>query len=177
MEYLEEFGEKLNKITGELKEELAGIRTNRPTTKLIENIITDYAGQPIQIKQLGTIGIELPRNLLVTPWDKNAIPIIIKAVENANIGVSVSSQENIVRISLPELTDERREELIKLVKNAVEKSRIKMRTLRDDVHKLATNENDEDEKFRKKEELQSIVDSFNREVDGVLKTKIDEINN
>ncbi len=175
MGYLKELEEKFNSVVESLKEEFLGLRTNRPTPKLIENIKVDYMGQPLIVKQLGAIGIELPRDLIVNVWDKNAVPMISKAIEAANIGVSASMEGNSVRVKLPELTNERRDELIKIVKSSAEKCRIKMRTLRDDANKSVNAETDKDIKFRSKEEMQKIVDSFNQSIDEVVEKKIKEI--
>ena len=116
MEYLEELKQKFDKLLIYLREELSAIRTNRPTPKMIEDIYVEYADDSLPIKQLGSIAIELPRNLLVTPWDKESIPAIAKGIENAKLGVSVSAQGNRIRITLPELTGERKEEMSKITK-------------------------------------------------------------
>lgn len=177
MEYLEELKQKFDRLIGELKEELATIRTNRPTPKLIEDIPAIYAEQSLPIKQLGSIAAELPRNLIITPWDKEAATSIAKGIEDAKLGVTSSVQGNVVRVTLPELTDERREELSKIAKKIAEDTRIKMRILRDDVNKKVNGEADEDTKFRNKEKLQKSVDSFNESVDNLIESKISEISN
>ncbi len=177
MEYIKDLGEKFENLITELKDELSTVRTNRPTPKLIEDIRAEYAEQQLAIKQLGSISVELPKNLLVAPWDQGALNSIAKAIDSANIGVAAAVQGNIVRVSLPELTNERRQELVRLVKDMAEKIRIKMRTLRDEVHKRVNQEKDEDEKFRGKENLQELVDSFNKEVDALVDSKINEVMN
>jgi len=175
MEYLAYFQTKLDFLVNSLKEELTVLRTNRPTAKLIENISVNYMGQELQIKQLGSISIELPRDLVVTLWDKGVIPLTAKAIEAANLGVSVSAYENSVRVKLPELTHERREELIKIVKSTTEESRIKMRIERDAVNKKINEEQDKDNKFKLKDELQKKVDKFNKTVDELVENKTKEI--
>lgn len=177
MEYLEELQQKFDKLINELKEELATIRTNRPTPKLIEDIPVNYMEQPMVIKQLGSIAGELPRNLIVTPWDKESVSAIAKGIEDAKLGVTSSVQGSTVRVTLPELTDERREELSKIVKKIAEDIRIRMRVLRDDVHKKVNAEADEDTKFRNKEKLQKSVDAFNESVDKFVENKIFELSN
>ncbi len=175
MEYLEGLKKKLDQLIIKLKDELVGIRTNRPTPKLIEDIKVDYAGQILTIKHLGAIGVEPPRSLVITPWSGESIPLIAKAIETANLGVGTTVQGNIVRITLPELTEERRQELIKLAKSAAEQTRIKMRIERDEIHKKVNEEDDKDERFRLKEKLQKIVDSFNERVDEAVESKLQEI--
>ena len=131
--------------------------------------------QLMPIKQLGSISVEMPRDLIVTPWDKEVLPHIAKAIDNAKLGVTVAVQGNVVRITLPELTGERREELSRIVKNIAEQIRIKMRMLRDDANKKVKQEADEDNKFRGREDLQKSVDAFNKEVDDLVGAKLTEL--
>lgn len=175
MEHLIYFQNKVDTFFSSFKEELAVLRTNRPTPKLIENVPVSYLGQELQVKQLGGITVELPRDLVVTLWDKGVIASVSKAIESANLGVGVSTYENTVRVKLPELTNERRQELIKLVKSVAEEIRIKMRVERDTVHKKINEELDQDKKFKLKEELQKKVDKFNATVDELVANKIKEI--
>jgi len=175
MDYLKDLEQKLNKLIKELKDEISSIRTNRPTPKLIENVQVSYSDSSLPIKQLASIGVEPPRDLIVTPWDSGAVQSIAKAIEDAGLGVTSSVQGTVVRVTLPELTSERREELSKLAKNIAEQVRIKMRTLRDEAHKKVNQESDEDEKFRKKEDLQKIVDKFNKEIDNSVSAKLEEL--
>lgn len=175
MGYLKELETKFRGLLDSLKEEFSSLRTNRPTPKLVENIKVDHLGSELMVKELGATGIEPPRDILITVWDKNAVSPIIKAIEAANVGLSLSNEGNVIRAKLPELTTERRTELLKVVKASAEKTRIKMRTLRDEVNRLANKEPDKDQKFRAKEELQKIVDSFNNEVDSLVESKAKEI--
>jgi len=179
MEYLKELEQKFNNLALKFKDELSSVRTNRPTPKLVESIkVVEFAkgpGQPLSINQLGSISIEPPRSIIVTPWSIDSAPSIVKAIEATNIGVSSVQQGNVVRITLPELTEERRQELIKLARKMAEETRIRMRIERDEVNKIINQEADKNEKFRAKEALQKLVDRFNQEVDEVINTKIQEI--
>lgn len=175
MEYLKTLEGKFSHLIVKFKDELASVRTNRPTPKLVENIKVEYSGGLLAINQLGSISVEPPRSIIVSPWSQDAGPAIVKAIESANIGVGASQQGNIIRVTLPELTEERRQELIKLAKKMAEDTRIRMRIERDEVNKLVNRETDKDQKFRAKEKLQKLVDKFNEEVDSVLETKIKEI--
>ena len=176
MEYLEELQQKFDKLLTQLKDELSAIRTNRPTPRLIEDIRAEYADESLPIKQLGSIAVDPPRNLLITPWDKNAIPAIAKSIEDAKLGVTASIQGSVVRVTLPELTDERKEELSKIVKKIAEETRIKMRIVRDDANKKVNAEQDENTKFNNKEKLQKSVDAFNGAIDGFVESKLVELN-
>ena len=175
MEYLDDLEKTFDKLLVELKDELSTIRTNRPTPKLIEDIEAVYFEQSMPIKQLGTISVELPRNLVVTPWDKEAINSISKGIEDAKLGFTSSVQGSVVRITLPQLTEERREELRRIAKNIAEQVRIKMRVSRDEINKKVNQEPDEDIKFINKEKLQKLVDNFNNKVDELVDLKLSEI--
>ena len=129
MEYLSDLEKIFNRIRSELEDELSAIRTNRPTPKLIENIEAVYMEQSMSIKQLGSITVEPPRNLVVTPWDKEMMASISKAIEDAKLGFTSAVQGSVVRITLPQLTEERREELGRIVKNIAEQSSIEQITL------------------------------------------------
>ena len=132
---LKQFEVALKRAVGGMKMEFAGVRTNRPTAKLVEDIEVSYLEALLPIKQLGTIGVNPPREIMVSPWDKAAAPHIAKAVEEAKLGVTVSVDGSFVRISLPALTAERREELARIVRAIAEKARIRLRTERDRVIK------------------------------------------
>lgn len=175
MEYLEKLEENFKKLIGGLREELSNIRTNRPTPKLIEDIMVNYMEGEVPIKQLGSIAVEIPRNLIITPWDKESVQSIAKGIDNEKLGITVSAQGHIVRVTLPELTDERREELGKIVKKIAEDIRIRMRISRDEVNKKINAETDKDIKFKNKEKLQKSVDAFNKEVDNLVEMKLKEI--
>jgi ribosome recycling factor len=175
MDYLKELETKFNKIIETLKEELSSLRTNRPSPKIVENIKVDYLGQVVMLKQLSSITIEPPRDLVISVWDKNAIPAITKAITSENLGLGISPQGNTLRVKTPELTAERRRELEKLVRAAAENARIKMRIERDTVNKIINTETDKDVKFRAKEQLQKLVDKFNEAVEEALENKLREI--
>ena len=175
MEYLENLELTFNKLLTDLKDDLSTIRTNRPTPKLIEDIEAVYLGTSMPIKPLGTISVEPPRNLVVTPWDKEAINSVSKAIEDAKLGFSSSVMGAVVRVALPQLTDERRKELDRIVRNIAEQNRIKMRVVRDEVNKRVNQETDQDTKFRNKEKLQKLVDAFNEKLDESVESKLTEI--
>ena len=157
------------------KEDLLTIRTNRPTPKLIEDIPVTYMEQPMSVKQLGSIGIEPPRTLLVNVWDQNAAAAISTAISAANLGLGISEQGKTVRVTLPELTGERKEELAKIVKSMAEDARIEMRVKREDVQKEIKLIKDEDDMFKAKDKLQKEVDEFNKNIDKIVEVKIAEI--
>lgn len=177
---IKHFEQKLSVISGALKEELQGIRTNRPTAKLVENIKVDAYGQQMTVKQLGSISIVPPREIDISVWDKEVIHAVAKAIEDAGLGVTANTEGALIRIHLPTLTDERRKELIKLVKSLIEEARIKVRGARDEANKelekrLKEGTLSEDQKFTQKEKVQVAVDAANKAIEEMLENKMSEI--
>ena len=175
-----QFNEELANTAQHFKEEVGGIRSNRPTPKLVEDIKVDYLGQQLPIKQLASISIVPPREIQISAWDVQAAPLIGKAIEAANIGVTANVQGNIIRINLPPLSEERRAELIKLIKNIAEEHRIRVRSLREKYKKAVkqaedAKEIDKDRRFRLQEKIQEAVQKSNKEIEELLDNKIKEI--
>lgn len=164
-----------------LKIELSGIRTNRPNPQLVENVKVEYMGQLMTVKQLGTITIVPPREIDISPWDKASVPAIIKGIETSGMGLTANTDGHLIRINLPTLTDERRQELIKLIKSLTEQVKIRVRGLRDDVNKkiesaFKAKTISEDQKFKGKEKIQKVIDKTNADIEMLLAGKIKEIN-
>ena len=174
---IKEFEAELQAAVGHFKDECSGIRTNRPSSRLVEDVKVEYFGQMTPVKQLGSIMIIPPREMAVSVWDRGAATEVAKAIESANLGLSVSVDGSTVRLALPLLTDERRTELIKLAKALAEKERIKIRGFRDDVNKkIKSQEIDEDMQYRMKESVQKATDAANAAIEALLEAKIREIN-
>lgn len=173
MDPLKELEASFAEIIDWLKEEVGKIRSNRPTPKLVENIKVLYLDQTLTVNQLGVIGVILPREITITPWDPKSASAISRAIEAANLGVNVRLDGNIVRVSLPPFTEERIREFTKLVKSLGEESRIRMRSMRDKVMKKI-NELPENQRFKMKNDLQKIVDQFNDKVEKIVEDKIKE---
>ena len=127
------------------------------------------------LKHLASINIEPPRGLVVNVWDANATSAVVKAINDAKLGVSVSEQGKMIRVKLPELTQERKQELTKIVKGMSEDIRIRMRNERDEIQKVIKEDKDEDVVFKNKERLQGLVDAFNKEVEDLTARKAAEI--
>lgn len=174
MDPLKEMSSKMNEIVAFVKDEFSKIRSNRPTTRLVENIKVSYMGSEMQISHIATLGVNPPYDIIISPWDKNAIQPIIKAVEETEMGFSVSSDSNGIRLTAPALTGERKQELTKIIKSIAEENRIKMRGARDKVVK-ELNLLPEDQKFKAKDGLQKLVDGFNAQIDKIVEEKIAEL--
>jgi ribosome recycling factor len=169
-------GERLEK----LKQDLQGIRTNRPSPELVENILVPYFEQKLPIKQLGSLSIKPPREIIVQVWDEQIISSVVKAIEEAKLGLTVQRDEHVIRAFLPPLTDERRLELGKVIKKMAEEVRIGTRTLRDDSNKkikVAESEKTitEDQLFKAKEKIQMIIDKNNQQIDQLVEKKLHEL--
>ncbi len=180
MELLKELETKKEEILRYLKNQLSGIRGGRPTTKLVESIIVDYVGQKLKIVQLGSLSVNLPREIVISVWDGAAVGSVAKAVESA-LHVQPVTEGNMVRVSLPPLSEERRREFSKIVKQEAEETRIKLRTLRDDcMKKLKKQEEEkkmsEDEKFKLKGKIEESIKKANQDIDALLDQKVKEIN-
>ncbi|HEY4475791.1 MAG TPA: ribosome recycling factor [Candidatus Paceibacterota bacterium] len=177
---IKELDSKIKPLVEALKREFSGVRANRPSPQLIEDIQVDWNGQMLKVKQLGLISIQPPRDILVTVWDKGSVNTVAKAIQNAPAKFNPSIEGNVIRLKLPPLTEERREEFIKLVKSSAEKSRIKLRSLRDEANKKIETEFkaktiSEDQKFKGKKQVQEAVDKVNKEIEEILNRKIKEI--
>ncbi|MCP6720355.1 MAG: ribosome recycling factor [Patescibacteria group bacterium] len=177
---LEDFKTKSQHIIVNFKRELSNIRTSRPTSALVEDLKVEYYGKLSPISSVGSIGVEPPRDIIIQVWDKAAIQQVVKAIETSSLGLSVSVQGNVIRVHLPELSEERREEIAKHVKRITENYRIQVRSFRDEANKSVQKSFeegilDEDRKFKLKKEIQDETDKVNKEIEKLLENKIKEI--
>lgn len=177
---LKEFEVSLKAVLERLREEFAAIRGNRPSVELLENIKVNYYDQLLTIKQMGSLSVKPPREIEIHIWDNDAVHPVMKAIEDAKTGLSVTSEGNLLRMFLPTLTDERRQELIKFAKKTAEAARIQIRSMRDEaIKKLKTAEEKkeiaEDNFFKAKEKIQRMVDETNQKIEAVLGDKVKEI--
>lgn len=177
---IQELENKIKETLEYLKEQLAVIRSGRPTPKLVENLPVDYFGQKMSVKQLGSINIIPPREIQISVWDKQAVLGVVKAIENSNLSVSANTDGNLIRINLPALSAERRQELIKVVKKETEEAKIKIRHIRDEFNKKISGQEEngeitEDQKFKLKDEIQKIIDKTNKDIEEIINKKIKEI--
>lgn len=157
--------EKMRKTAEGLKKELATIRTGRATPALIEPLKVDYAGVIIPLKQIASISAPGARLLIIQPWDKSSIKSIEKAILSSELGLTPTSDGTVIRINIPPLTDERRQELIKIVRKRVEERKVVIRNLRhetmDGLKELEKNkEISQDENKRALNQLQKLTDTF-----------------
>jgi ribosome recycling factor len=171
---------KLSDISRFFKDEIGPVRGSRPTPALVEDIQVEYYGQRLPVKQLGSIMIVPPREVQINVWDANAVGPIVKEI-SSRLSLSAASDGNTIHVNLPSLTQERKNELIKVIRSKAEDARIKSRTARDEIKKHLgemekSGEITEDKKFELGEEMQKLMDDFNKDVDAIVDKKMAEIN-
>jgi len=179
-EALQRIEVKMRASVSGLRKELATLRTGRATPALVEHIRVDYAGVPTPLNQIAGISVPEASLLVIQPWDKSSIREIEKAILKSDLGFNPSSDGNVIRISIPPLSEERRKELIKVVRKRVEERKIAVRNLRHEVmNELKTMEKNkeisEDEHKRALNQLQKLSDAFITEIDRVGQDKEKEL--
>jgi ribosome recycling factor len=172
--------EKMKKAFESVTREFGEIRTGRASPTLVEGLRVDYYGTPTLLKQLASISTVDTHMLVIQPWDATAIGEIEKAIQKSNLGVNPSDDGKLIRLSFPQLSKDRRQELAKEIHKMAESGRISLRTIRRDAKEhLEKLEKDkfvsEDEKFRGIDELQKHVDKYIAKVDDLLKNKEKEV--
>lgn len=168
--------ERMRKSVASLNDELGRMRTGRANTSLLEPIRVDYYGAMTPLNQVANVTIEDSRTLAVTPWEKDMVPKVEKAIMSANLGLSPVTAGSVVRVPLPPLTEERRRDLIKLARGEAENARIAVRNIRRDVNGdlkelMKEKEITEDEQHKAEEEIQKVTNQFVAEIDQILESK------
>lgn len=171
---------KLAETLEYIKRELAGLRTGRATPAMVEDLEVEYYGAKQPLKALAAISVPEPRQIMIAPWDKGAMEPIQKAIQQSNLGMNPIADTNGIRLTLPQLTEERRKELTKLLGQKLEEGKIAVRREREEaLKKLDKQEKDKqiskDDHFRGKAEIQKLVDETNKKIDDVGTQKEKEI--
>jgi ribosome recycling factor len=179
-ELLDDAKGRMAKSVESTRNELATVRTGRASPHLLDRLIVDYYGAQTPVKQLAQVAATDARMLTLTPYDKSAIAAMEKAVMESDLGLTPSNDGNVVRLGIPELTEERRKELVKIVHSIAEEGRIAVRNVRRDVmHDLRElkkeGEAGSDEEHRAESGLQKQTDDSVKEIDAMLKGKEEEI--
>ena len=169
---MEALKEKIQKSESMLKENLATVRAGRANAALVDKVMVDYYGMPTPLKSLANISVPEPRTLLISPFDPKSIPEIEKAINVANIGINPANDGKVVRLQIPQVTEERRKELTKTVKKMGEETKVAVRNLRRDA-------NDKVKKMEKageytEDDVKLTLDEIQKATDNAVKT-IDEI--
>ena len=171
--------EKMEKTIGALKESLKTIRTGRANPAVLDSVMVDYYGTPTPIKQVANISAPEPSLLVVQPWDKGSIKDIEKGILSADLGLNPSNDGTVIRIPIPQLTEDRRKELVKQVKKTGEEYKVQIRNIRrdsnDDVKKLEKENVSQDMMDEALDDVQKMTDNYIKEIDKVVKTKEESI--
>jgi ribosome recycling factor len=179
-DFLEEANGRMNKSVEATRGEFATVRTGRASPHLLDRIQVDYYGAITPLKGLAQVSASEARLLTITPYDKNSIKAIEKSILESDVGLTPSNDGNLIRLQIPELTEERRKELVKVVHNIAEQGKVSVRNVRRDVmHDLrelkSEGEVGEDDERRAESELQKLTDQRVGEIDDLLAGKEQEI--
>jgi len=177
---LKKAGERMAKAVEHLAIEFNKVRTGKASTGLLEGIKVDYYGTPTPLAQVASINTPDAHTIAIQPWDKSMIPVIEKTVLNANLGLNPASDGNLVRVPIPPLNEERRKELVKMIKKLSEDARIAVRNVRrDEIEHLKKSEKEdhisEDDRKHAEKEMQTLTDKHIKDIDALLVKKEKEI--
>jgi ribosome recycling factor len=179
-EFIDDAGDRMHKSVDSTRHEFGSVRTGRASPALLDRVEVDYYGTRTPLKQLAGISAPEARLLNVTPYDKSSIKAIEKAIMESDVGLTPSNDGNLIRLTIPELTEERRKELVKVVRRIAEEGRVAIRNVRRDVmHDLRelkeAGEVGKDDEHRAEVELQKLTDTRIGELDSALSAKEKEI--
>ena len=179
-DFLDEAGGRMAKSVESTRNEFSTVRTGRASPHLLDRIEVDYYGAVTPLSQLSQVSATEARLLTITPYDKNSIKQIEKSILESDIGLTPNNDGNVIRLSIPELTEERRRELVRIVHNIAEQGRVAVRNIRRDVmHDLRELKNEgevgSDDEHRAESELQKLTDARVGEIDKLLAGKEEEI--
>jgi ribosome recycling factor len=177
---VQDAGRRMDKSVEAAQAEFATLRTGRASPALLDRVQIDYYGQQTPLKQLATIGAPEPRMLTIQPFDPNSVSTIERAIQESDLGLTPSNDGKLIRLPIPQLTEERRKELVKVVRNMAEEGRVAVRNVRRDaIHHLKElvdkGEVGSDEEHRAEDRVQKLTDEHVHEIDELLKRKEAEI--
>lgn len=179
---MENIKQELEKTIDFLKKELSKLRVGRATPTLVEDIKVDYYGALTPLNQLATINTPEQDLIVISPWDRNALAAIEKAISASSLGINPIVDKDIIRLKMPPLTEERRKELVKLLHQHIEEIKIAIRTIREKYREEVKEKEEEkqinnDEKFKKFEEIDKLIKEHNEKIDIIKENKEQEIMN
>ncbi len=171
-EIIEKSKVNFEKTIAHFKEDLGKVRTGRASTAIVDNLMVDYYGAKSPLKQVASISVPEPRTIVISPWDKDNLVAIEKAIKESDLNLNPSNDGQIIRINIPALTEERRKEFVKLLNNEAESARVSIRKCREDVwDEIQSLTIGDDDKFQGKEKLQKVVDEYNSIIEEIRKKK------
>jgi ribosome recycling factor len=171
---------KMKKTIDALRSHLGSIRTGRASPALVEHLHVEYYGTDMPLNQLANVSVPEARMLVIQPWDKGAIKAIEKAIQNSDLGLNPNNDGQVIRLAIPALTEQRRKDLVKLVKKEVEEQKVSLRNVRrDGLSDLKKLEQDkqigEDEHKRAQEQLEQLMGQYTKQLDQLGQTKEQEV--
>lgn len=177
---LSDADDRMSKSIEHLKTDLASMRAGRANPAMLDKIMVDYYGEFMPINQLANITVPEARLIVIQPWDKTSVPQIEKAILRSDLGVNPNNDGNVIRIAIPQLTEERRKDIVKVVKQKAEDAKIAIRNIRREANDmLKASEKDklisEDENKKAMDDIQEITDKFIKNVDLILQVKEKDI--
>jgi ribosome recycling factor len=177
---MKEAEERMKKAVETIRHEVATIRTNKATTSLLDGIKVDYYGSPTPLQQVASVSVPEPRMLVVQPWERGTLIEIVKAIQKSDLGLNPVDDGNVVRLSLPTLTEERRKDLVKVLGRLIEDGRVRIRTIRhevnDDLKKLERDHKiSEDDAKKARNDVQKLHDRYIAFLDELFQKKQVEI--
>lgn len=179
-EVASEAEDKMKKALEVLRKDYSSMRAGRATPALLDKVMVDYYGVPTPINQMANVSVPEPRMLVIQPWDKSVIASIEKAIQKSDLGLTPNNDGTVIRLAIPQLTQERRNELVKSAKKKAEDTRVAVRNIRRDANDhLKTLQKEklisEDDDKRAMEDMQKLTDKYVKEIDHVLEHKEQEI--
>ena len=179
-EKIKEYNDRMQKTIDHLESEFGTIRAGRANPHVLDKVRVDYYGTPTPVQQVGNLSVPEPRIIVIQPWEKSLLKEIEKAIQMSDIGINPTNDGTCIRLVFPELTEERRKELVKDVKKKGEADKVAIRNIRrdgNDAFKKLTKAEDisEDEVKQLEEQLQKITDQYIKDIDALIETKSKEI--
>ncbi|HWP98617.1 MAG TPA: ribosome recycling factor [Syntrophomonadaceae bacterium] len=171
---------RMKKTIEHLTQDLASLRAGRANPAMVDRVVVNYYGQPTPLNQLANIAVPEPRLLVIQPWDKSSIADIEKAIMKSDLGINPSNDGNVIRLAIPQLTEDRRKEIVKTVKKRGEEAKVAVRNIRreqNDLMKSSEKEKliSEDEGKKGMDEVQKITDRYIKDVDAIITAKEKDI--
>ncbi len=172
--------DKMKKALENLRREYGSLRAGRATPSLLEKVLVDYYGTPTPVNQVANISVPEPRMIIIQPWEKTMINAIDKAIQKSDLGLMPNSDGVVIRLSIPQLTQERRAEIVKVIHKKAEEARVAVRNLRRDANEsVKKTEKDkivsEDEAKKAQDDIQKLTDKYIKEIDLIMSAKEKEI--
>ncbi len=171
--------ERMEKALGHLEDELVRIRAGRANIHILDGVEVEYYGTPTPLNQVSNISTPDAKTIMIQPWEKNMIDPIERAIMNSNVGITPANNGEVIRLTIPQLTEERRRDLVKQVRNEGENARVSVRNARRDANeeykKMQKEGLSEDEAKSAEEEIQKLTDEFTEKIEKVIEAKEEDI--